>query len=285
MARPAATEHSIGIPALLAGRRRAADVIVEDLRGQIASGALAHGTRLPPERTLAERYGVSGPTVREALQGLNAMGLLDVRHGSGTYVSASADSLIAKSLGTVIELQGVSVPDLIGMLGALNGYAASLGVSRATDADIAALEHAVKALSAARDVETIVRSLKDFVAGIVASAHDPLLLAIARFLLDVQLSLVNEMSKQSFQAWRALVLELQPDRLAIIEALKRRDADEFKARVNAFQARAVGLLDARVPFSRVPASDARLVRILAELAAPERQFEQTVPLTKAERRS
>lgn len=282
MARIAPTKSLSGKTTHLAGRR-AADAIIEDLRGQIASGTIAHGARLPPERTLAERYGVSGPTVREALQGLNAMGLLDVRHGSGTYVSASADALIAKSLATVIELQGVSVQNLIGLLGALNAYAARVGVSRATTADIATLEKSVQALTAARDSETIVRALKDFVAGIIATAHDPLLLAIARFLLDIQLSLVTEMSKQSVSAWRALVSELQPERIAIIEALKRRDGDEFAARVNAFQARAVSLIDARVPYSRVPASDARLVGILARLAAPERRFAQTTPLTKLKR--
>jgi GntR family transcriptional repressor for pyruvate dehydrogenase complex len=284
MARVAPTKNLKKIPLQLVGRR-AADAIIADLRSQIASGAIEHGARLPPERTLAERYGVSGPTVREALQGLNAMGLLDVRHGSGTYVSASADSLIAKSLGTVIELQGVSVQNLIGLLGALNAYAARVGATRATKADVASLEKSVQALAEARDSDATVRALKDFVAGIVGTAHDPLLLAIARFLLDIQLSLVTEMSKQSASAWRSLVSELQPDRLAIIEALKRRDADEFVARVNAFQARAVRLIDARVPYSRVPASDRRLIDILAQLAAPERRFTQTTPLTKAKRRT
>lgn len=282
MARLAPTESLRRAPAQFAGRR-AADAIIEDLRGQIASGAIANGERLPPERTLAERYGVSGPTVREALQGLNAMGLLDVRHGSGTYVSASPDALIAKSLGTVIELQGVSVQNLIGLLGALNGYAARAGASRATKRDIATLEQAVEALDVARDTDTIIASLKDFVAGIIATAHNPLLLSIARFLLDIQLSLFKDMSKQSASAWRALVAELQPDRVAIVDALKRGDRDEFSARVNAFQARAVALIDARVPYSRVPASDARLVAILARLAAPERRFPETVPLTKAKR--
>jgi GntR family transcriptional regulator, transcriptional repressor for pyruvate dehydrogenase complex len=282
MARIAPAKNPLGTTTQLAGRR-AADAIVEDLRSQIASGAIAHGARLPPERTLAERYGVSGPTVREALQGLNAMGLLDVRHGSGTYVSASADSLIAKSLATVIELQGVSVQNLIGLLGALLGYAARVGAARATNADIAALEKSVQALTVARDRDTIIPSLKDFVAGIIATAHDPLLLAIARFLLDIQLELASEIAKQSVTPWRAIIAELQPDRIAIIEALKRRDSDEFAARVNAFQARAVTLIDARVPYSRVPASDARLVGILAQLAAPERRFPQPVSLTKPKR--
>lgn len=250
------------------GRRRIADEIVEALRSQIASGALPHGARLPAERDLANRYGVSGPTVREALQGLNAMGLLDVRHGSGTYVSAVGDVLLAKTLATVVELENVSVQNLIGLLGALNGYAARLAVARSNGDDILALEAAIAAIAAAKDVDAIVRSLKDFVAGVAAAAHDPLLLAIVRFLLDVQLELALT-QRRTFKHWQGLVASLQPDRIAIVEALKRRDADELSARVTAFHARAVSLIDAESRTADAT-TDGRLTGILAQLATAER---------------
>ena len=171
------------------GRRRIADAIAEDLRGQIASGVIPHGARLPAERDLAERYRVSGPTVREALHGLSAMGLIDVRHGSGTYVSALTDSLVAKALGTVIQMQGVSVQDILGLLGALNNYAARSAAVSVTDADIAPLEEAIAAISAATDLDGIGRAVKQFITGLASAAHDPLLLALVRFLVDVQLEL------------------------------------------------------------------------------------------------
>jgi GntR family transcriptional repressor for pyruvate dehydrogenase complex len=250
------------------GRRRIADEIVEALRSQIASGALPHGARLPAERDLANRYGVSGPTVREALQGLNAMGLLDVRHGSGTYVSAIGDVLLARALATVVELQNVSVPNLIGLLGALTAYAARLATTRSTEDDIVALEGAIAAIATANDIDMIIRSLKDFVAGIAAAAHDPLLLAIARFLLDVQLELALT-QRHSFKHWQSLVALLQPDRIAIVEALKRRDPDESSARVTAFHARAVSLISAANRTADAT-SDGRLIGILAQLATADR---------------
>src|SRR3982074_3700471 len=74
-------------------RRRVADQILEDLRGQILSGALPHGTKLPAERELAVHYGVSGPTIREAMRVLTAMGLVDSRNGSGSTVNAQSDTL------------------------------------------------------------------------------------------------------------------------------------------------------------------------------------------------
>ncbi|HEY5341076.1 MAG TPA: GntR family transcriptional regulator [Candidatus Aquilonibacter sp.] len=230
----------------MSGRRRIADEIAEDLRGQIASGEIPHGARLPAERDLAERYGVSGPTVREALQGLNAMGLLDVRHGSGTYVSALADTLVARALGTVIQLQRVSVQDLLGLLGTLNSYAARLAVARSTDDDVAVLEEAIEEIAVARDFDGLQYAVKHFIIGLAGAAHDPLLLALVSFLVGIQLELAMT-AGSTFEEWQHLVTLLQPDRIAIIDALKRRDADELAARVSAFNARAVKLIDTEVP--------------------------------------
>jgi GntR family transcriptional regulator, transcriptional repressor for pyruvate dehydrogenase complex len=250
------------------GRRRIADAIAEDLRGQIASGAIPHGARLPAERDLAEQYRVSGPTVREALQGLNGMGLLDVRHGSGTYVSALTDSLVAKALGTVIQMQGVGVHDLLGLLGALHGYAARLAVTRSTAEDIAPLENAIADIGVARDVDEIMGAVKRFITALANAAHDPLLLVLVTFLVDVQLELALT-TGSTFAEWQKLVMTLQPDRIAIVEALKRRDADEFAARVSAFNARATTLIDAEVQLhSR---GKTHLAGVLSQLAAPERK--------------
>jgi DNA-binding FadR family transcriptional regulator len=60
--------------------------IAEQLRGLIAQGEFAAGTRLPAERDLARQLGVSRPSVREALIALEVEGWVEVRTGSGIYV-------------------------------------------------------------------------------------------------------------------------------------------------------------------------------------------------------
>ncbi len=60
--------------------------IAEQLRGLIAQGEFAAGTRLPAERDLARQFGVSRPSVREALIALEVEGWVEVRTGSGIYV-------------------------------------------------------------------------------------------------------------------------------------------------------------------------------------------------------
>ena len=68
--------------------RRLYRQIADQLRALIAAGEFALGSRLPPERDLATQLGVSRPSVREALIALEVEGLVEVRMGSGIYVTA-----------------------------------------------------------------------------------------------------------------------------------------------------------------------------------------------------
>lgn len=67
--------------------------VVEQVKKSIDDGTLAPGDRLPSERELALQFGVSRATVREAVQRLSTLGLLEVRQGVGTLVSHHATTL------------------------------------------------------------------------------------------------------------------------------------------------------------------------------------------------
>ncbi|QHI98765.1 GntR family transcriptional regulator [Xylophilus rhododendri] len=66
--------------------------IADAIRSGIVSGAFPGGSRLPSERELALRFGVSRPAVREAIGALQNEGHVLTRHGSGTYVTTAADA-------------------------------------------------------------------------------------------------------------------------------------------------------------------------------------------------
>uniref|UniRef100_UPI003100D80F FadR/GntR family transcriptional regulator n=1 Tax=Neorhizobium sp. EC2-8 TaxID=3129230 RepID=UPI003100D80F len=68
--------------------RRLYRQVADQMRSLIERGELAAGSRLPAERELAQRLGVSRPTVREALIVLEVEGFIDIRMGSGIYVNA-----------------------------------------------------------------------------------------------------------------------------------------------------------------------------------------------------
>ena len=82
---------------------RVADQIIDDMCESMGTGVYPPGSRLPTERALAERYGVSGSTVREAIRALTAMGLVDVRHGSGAYVTTSFRGILSHPLRLLVS--------------------------------------------------------------------------------------------------------------------------------------------------------------------------------------
>jgi DNA-binding FadR family transcriptional regulator len=88
-----------GGPGFVKVRRvRSFDDVVEQVRRSIADGAIEAGERLPSERELAEQFGVSRATLREALRALEALGLLEIRlgaHGGAYAVEQSDDKLTA----------------------------------------------------------------------------------------------------------------------------------------------------------------------------------------------
>ncbi len=73
------------------------DGLAQRIRRSIQSGEYQKGDRLPAIMEMARRFGVGHPTVREALKKLETMGVVDIRHGSGVYVSRSEDVLVLAS--------------------------------------------------------------------------------------------------------------------------------------------------------------------------------------------
>jgi len=94
-------------------QRRLADDIVAQLETMILEGTLKAGERLPAERVLAERFGVSRPSLREAIQKLAAKGLLISRHGGGTFVAESLGSTFSDPLLHLLENNSDAQRDLL----------------------------------------------------------------------------------------------------------------------------------------------------------------------------
>ncbi|HAF55344.1 MAG TPA: transcriptional regulator PdhR [Thauera sp.] len=116
-------------------QRRLSDDIVERIETMILEGNLRPGERLPAERALAEEFGVSRPSLREAIQKLVARGLLTSRHGGGTFVS---DALGSAFRDPMIELLGRNPEaqrDLMEFRHTLEGSCAYYAALRATEPD------------------------------------------------------------------------------------------------------------------------------------------------------
>ena len=115
--------------------RRLSDGIVTQLETLILEGSLKAGERLPAERVLAERFGVSRPSLREAIQKLVARGLLVSRQGGGNYVAESLGSTFSDPLLQLLENNAEAQRDLLEFRHTLEGACAYYAAQRATDVD------------------------------------------------------------------------------------------------------------------------------------------------------
>ena len=144
------------------GTLRRADAVAE-IRKLIGTLALKPGDRLPSERQLAERFGLSRGTVREALQFLAALNLVEIRHGGGCFVCAGSNEvggLRAGWLDWVTQHRGRVLETLEVHLGC-EMFAARLAARRAGPTELAKLVEALRMMKGASetgDVPAFVQS-------------------------------------------------------------------------------------------------------------------------------
>jgi GntR family transcriptional regulator, transcriptional repressor for pyruvate dehydrogenase complex len=121
-----------------------AQQVVERLRALIGDGTYAIGERLPPEGPLGEALGVGRSTLREAMRVLSSRGIVDVRHGEGTFVAEGAlRETFEERLGRA------ALNDLYEARLLLELPLAELAATRRTARDVAAMRKALKLRSAA----------------------------------------------------------------------------------------------------------------------------------------
>lgn len=127
-------------------QRRLSDDIVSQLEALILEGSLQVGERLPAERALAERFGVSRPSLREAIQKLVAKGLLVSRQGGGNYVAQGLGATFSDPLLELLENSPEAQRDLLEFRHTLEGSCAFYAAQRATEPDLQRLREAFEAL-------------------------------------------------------------------------------------------------------------------------------------------
>jgi GntR family transcriptional regulator, transcriptional repressor for pyruvate dehydrogenase complex len=245
-------------------RERIADQIFRDLRNDIILGAIPNGTKLPSERELALRYGVSGPTVREAIRGLSLLGFADVRHGSGAYVVADPDALVATSLSAVIQFGKLGVADVLGVWGALSEHVAALAAQVATRQDHEHLRATLAALDEVESAEAAAKAVLAFHNAMAAAAHNPLLAALCGFLAELQTELGQELC-DTVEQWRKIFAKLKPTRTELVAAVIARDRQKAVALAQHFHTKAVALITALPKAKEIRLNDPKLRDLLSSM--------------------
>ncbi len=168
---------------------RLADKVAELLKKAVLSGQLEPGDRLPPERVLGERLGVSRTVVREAIRSLVAKGLVEVRSGSGSVVARVRPAGVVETMQLFLRGASIDADAVDEVRTMLEVHVAGVAARLATDDDLRAMRGAMRAMAAAvHDHEQYAAQDAEFHRCIARAARNPLYTVLLDAIADTALT-------------------------------------------------------------------------------------------------
>ena len=162
--------------------------VIRQIESLILRGILRPGERLPPERELSERMGVSRPSLREALADLQDRGLLMTKAGAGVYVADVLGSAFAPALIKLFASHDAAVFDYISFRRDLEGLAAERAARLGTDTDLKVIDTIFQKMEAAhqkRNPADEAHLDADFHLSIIEGSHNIIMLHMIRSMYDL----------------------------------------------------------------------------------------------------
>lgn len=205
--------------------KKVSSQIADQIRSSILAGEFSPGDKLPPERELAEMFGVSRPSVREALNVLASAGLVMSYQGGGTVVLSLVDGTGGNPLSELIRVQQDRALDVIEVRKCMESWTAYYAAQRSLPEDI-------------RRMEEIVSGMERNLAGMLPSedldANFHIVIARATHNIvwqHLMQSLFDAMKEFQQSVWRAVYItredhhQLYQHHNSIFEAIKSRNAE------------------------------------------------------------
>lgn len=209
--------------------------VVRQIEQLILRGVLRPGERLPSERELSDRLGVSRPSLREAVSELQDKGLLETRAGSGVFVAEVLGNAFSPALIRLFAAHDEAVFDYIAFRRDIEGLAADRACRMASDTDLRVIDTVFKRMEAAHPKRNPAEEAAidaDFHMAIIEASHNTIMLHMLRSMFDLLREGVfynrNVMFKQ-----RTTRDDLLEQHRAINTALQKRDAVAARAAVTA----------------------------------------------------
>ncbi len=208
---------------------RVSDSAVDQIMNLIANGRLQAGDRLPSERELVKRLGVSRATVREAMRALEAMGIIEVKAGAGSFVKKAGAGKTGPSWVPWLLSHWQEIMELVELRQALETRAAHLAAIRASAGQIEAIATTLDRMETAieaGDAEAIVAADKAFHETVAEASGNKLIANV----LNVANAALSETRGAILSLSNRPVRSLTEHRL-IWEAIAARDPEQAEQAV------------------------------------------------------
>lgn len=167
--------------------KRNFELIIEQLQDLFSNGSIKPGDRIQPERELAEILQVSRTSIREALKILEALDLVQVKPGEGTFLKKPTISGIVTTLAMFLTEESGTSANLFETRTLLESGIARLAATRRTEEDLAEMEHFYHVIMHSNQVEEFIQGDIGFHSSVMKAAKNPTLYSFS--------SLVSELMK------------------------------------------------------------------------------------------
>lgn len=209
--------------------------VVRQIETLILRGILRPGERLPSERELSERFGVSRPSLRDAVAELQASGLLVSKANAGIFVADVLGSAFSPALTRLFSAHKEAVFDALDFRSDMEGLAAERAARLGSDTDLAVVQQVFARMEAAhakRSPSDEAQLDTDFHLAIIEASHNVVMLHMMRSMYDLLREGVFYNRKIMFQHRTTREMLLDQHR-TINDALQKRDAAGARAAVEA----------------------------------------------------
>lgn len=207
----------------------AAELVVHHVRELIERGDLTPGARLPAERELALRVGVSRPSVRAGLRALAAMGVVQSRHGAGTFIRGGPPSLGSEPLSFLAALHGFTRDEMFEARRVLEVGVAGLAASRANGDQLASISEEITGMYASMDDPQafLVHDIR-FHRAVAAASGNPILASLVEMVSEIFYEHRRRTAAHASDLKEAAALHR-----AIYQALRSHDVDRAQRAMEA----------------------------------------------------
>jgi GntR family transcriptional regulator, transcriptional repressor for pyruvate dehydrogenase complex len=162
--------------------------VVRQIEQLILRGILRPGERLPSERDMADRLGVSRPSLRDAIADLSERGLVASRAGSGVFVAEVLGSAFSPALIELFASHEEAVFDYIAFRRDMEGLAAERAARLASETDLTVIDTIFRKMEAAhqkRDPSDEAQLDAEFHMAIIEASHNVIMLHMLRSMFDL----------------------------------------------------------------------------------------------------
>ncbi|MET3616360.1 GntR family transcriptional repressor for pyruvate dehydrogenase complex [Rhizobium aquaticum] len=207
-----------------------ADSVAAKIRGEITSGAYSRGDKLPTERDLSQKYGVSRPIVREAIGTLKRDGLITTRQGLGAFVVETKE--MAFRLASVDLSDALDIQNVIELLMAVESAATALAAERRSPQQLSAIEKQLHSIQRAFDRnEAGIEEDMAFHREIVDASGNPHFREMSDFLETHVRRFIRRARASSLR--NALLSQVQDEHVAIFKAIANGSPQEARSAAEA----------------------------------------------------